>query len=215
MPWNTTYYWRVDEVETGGTVLTGTVWSFTTANFLIVDNMESYNDLNPDEPDSNRIFNVWIDGYGDATNGSLVGNDNAPFAEQTTVHDGRQSMPFVYDNTTAGKSEATLTLTDTRDWTQNGVTTMVVWYIGAGANAADPMYVVLNDTAVAVNDDPVAAQALVWTKWTIDLQTFADQGVDLSNVNTLTIGVGDRANPVAGGTGTVFFDDIGLYAPVQ
>ncbi|MBN1807323.1 MAG: hypothetical protein JW837_18905 [Sedimentisphaerales bacterium] len=215
MPWNTTYYWRVDEVETGGTVLTGTVWSFTTANFLIVDDMESYNDINPDEPDSNRIFNAWIDGYGDPANGSLVGNDNAPFAEQTIVHDGRQSMPFAYDNTTAGKSEATLTLADTRNWTQNGVSTMAIWYIGAGANAADPMYVVLNNTAVAVNDNFVAAQVLVWTEWTIDLQTFADQGVDLTNVNTITLGFGDRTNPVAGGTGTVFFDDIRLYAPAQ
>ena len=213
MPWNTTYYWRIDEVEDGGTILKGTVWSFTTANFLIVDDMESYNDLNPDEPDSNRIFNAWIDGYGDPTNGSVVGNDNAPFAEQTIVHAGRQSMPYAYDNTTAGISEATLNLTDTTDWTENGVSTLAIWYIGNGANAAEPMYVVLNGIAVAINDDLDAAQVLVWTEWTIDLQTFADQGVDLTNVNSITLGFGNRVNPTAGGTGSVFFDDIRLYAP--
>jgi len=27
-----------------------------------VDDFESYNDLDPDDPESNRIFNVWLDG---------------------------------------------------------------------------------------------------------------------------------------------------------
>jgi hypothetical protein len=72
--------------------------------------MESYNDLNPDEPGSNRIFLAWIDGFDDPANGSLVGYDNPPFAEKSIVHSGLQSMPFAYDNA-AGKSEATLTLT--------------------------------------------------------------------------------------------------------
>jgi len=64
---------------------------------------------------SNRIFNAWIDGFEDPTNGSLVGYANSPFAEQRIVHSGNQSMPFEYDNS-VGKSEATLTLTDNRDW---------------------------------------------------------------------------------------------------
>ncbi|NIO56616.1 MAG: hypothetical protein GTN72_10740, partial [Candidatus Latescibacteria bacterium] len=82
-------------------------------NFLIVDDMESYNDLDPDEPGSNRIFLAWIDGFDNpAVNGSIVGYANPPFAEQTIVHSGNQSMPFAYDNA-VGKSEATLTLTDT------------------------------------------------------------------------------------------------------
>jgi hypothetical protein len=72
--------------------------------------MESYNDLNPDEPGSNRIFLAWIDGFDDPANCSLVGYDNPPFAEKSIVHSCLQSMPFAYDNA-AGKSEATLTLT--------------------------------------------------------------------------------------------------------
>jgi hypothetical protein len=124
-----TYYWRVDEVNNANpdSLWEGDIWSFTTMDFLIVDDMESYNDLNPDDPASNRIFNAWIDGFNNpATNGSVVGNDPLPFAEQTIVHSGRQSMPFAYDNA-VGKSEATSVLTSNRDWTVNGVNTLKIW----------------------------------------------------------------------------------------
>jgi len=178
-----------------------------------VDDFESYNDLNPDDPASNRIFNSWLDGFDNpAINGSVVGHANPPFAEQTIVHGGGQSMPFAYNNG-VGKSEATLTLTDTRDWTQEGVGVLSLWFYGDTSNAAEPMYVVLNGTAGVDNDNPNAAQDAAWTEWTIDLQSFADQGVNLSNVNTITIGFGNRTNPVAGGSGMVFFDDIRLYRP--
>ncbi|NQT03842.1 MAG: hypothetical protein HQ580_17580, partial [Planctomycetes bacterium] len=56
LEWDSTYYWRVDEVENGGTTQKGIVWNFTTANFLIVDDFESYNDINEGEPGSNRIY---------------------------------------------------------------------------------------------------------------------------------------------------------------
>ena len=209
LEWDTAYHWRVDEVEAGGTTQKGMVWSFTTANFLIVDDFESYNDLDPAEPASNRIFNVWLDGFGDQTNGSLVGYDNPPFAEQAMVHSGSQSMPMSYDNA-AGKSEATLTLTYPRDWTENGVNTLTIWYIGSAANAAEPMYVVLNGSAVVTNDNPDAAQSAIWTQWNIDLQAF---GVDLANVNTISLGLGNRNNPAPGGAGMMLFDDIRLYPP--
>ncbi|MHC4534188.1 MAG: hypothetical protein ACYS6K_09560, partial [Planctomycetota bacterium] len=123
-----------------------------------------------------------------------------------------KSMPLYYDNT-VGKSEATLTLTDTRNWTQEGVGVLSIWYQGDASNAAEPMYVVLNGTAVVTHDNPDAAQIDSWTEWTIDLQAFADQGVNLANVTSITLGFGNRANPTAGGSGMVFFDDIRLYRP--
>jgi len=212
LEWDTAYYWRVDEVEADGTIQTGNVWSFTTANFLIVDDFESYNDLNPEDPESNRIFNAWIDGYGVPTNGSIVGYDNPPFAEQTIVHGGRQSMPFSYDNS-VGYSEATLTLTYPRDWTEKGVTTLTIWFIGDAANTAETLYVALNGNAIVTNDNPNAAQLDTWTEWNIDLQAFADQGVNLTNVNTISLGLGNKNNPLAGGSGMMYFDDIRLYPP--
>ncbi|MHC4629396.1 MAG: hypothetical protein ACYTDV_20655 [Planctomycetota bacterium] len=72
------------------------------------------------------------------------------------------------------------------------------------------MYVVLNSSAVVYHDNPNAAQTNTWAEWRIDLQAFADLGVDLTNVRTIGIGFGDRKNPQAGGTGLVFFDDIRL-----
>jgi hypothetical protein len=214
LEWDTTFYWRVDEIEADGTVRTGNVWSFTTADFLIVDDMEGYNDLDPADPASNRIFNAWIDGFDDPTNGSLVGYANPPFAEQSNVHSGNQSMPFEYDNA-VGISEATLTLTDRRDWTENGVDTLAIWHAGSTANAAEPMFVVLNGSAAVTNDNPDAALETSWTEWRIDLQAFADQGVNLSNVDSITLGFGNRANPVAGGAGLVFFDDIRLHRTAE
>jgi hypothetical protein len=177
-----------------------------------VDDFESYNDLDPADPDSNRIFNVWIDGFDDPANGSLVGYDTPPFAEQTIVHGGNQSMPLYYDNS-VGYSEATLTLTYPRDWTENGVSTLTIWFRGDSANAAETLYVALNGSAAVSHDNPDAAQITAWTEWTIDLQAFADQGVNLANVNTITLGLGNRNNPVAGGAGMMYFDDIRLYAP--
>ncbi|HUU17271.1 MAG TPA: hypothetical protein VMW72_08985 [Sedimentisphaerales bacterium] len=214
LEWDTTYYWRIDEVNNtnADSPWTGILWSFTTANFLIVDDFESYNDLDPADPDSNRIFNAWLDGYGDPTNGSLVGYETPPFAEQTIVHGGNQSMPLYYDNS-VGYSEATLTLTYPRDWTENGVSTLTIWFRGISDNAAETLYVALNGSAVVNHDNPDAAQATTWTEWTIDLQAFADQGVNLANVNTIALGLGNRNNPVAGGSGTMYFDDIRLYPP--
>jgi hypothetical protein len=207
------YYWRIDEVNTDDTISKGRLWNFTVADFIVVDDMESYNDLNPDEPGSNRIFNAWIDGFDNpAINGSIVGHIDPPFAERTIVHSGSQSMPFTYDNA-VGKSEATLTLTYPRDWTESGVGTLVIWYYGDATNAPETMYVVLNGTAGVDNDNPNAALVVEWTEWRIDLQAFADQGVNLTNINTITLGFGNRTNPVAGGAGMVFFDDIRLYRP--
>ncbi|MBN1805810.1 MAG: LamG domain-containing protein [Sedimentisphaerales bacterium] len=214
LEWNTSYYWRIDEVNNAhpDSPWIGPVWSFTTANFLIVDDFESYNDLEPDEPGSNRIFNAWIDGFNNPTNGSLVGFDTPPFAEQTIVHSGKQSMPFVYDNA-AGKSEATLTLTYPRDWTEKSVDTLTIWFKGKASNAAETLYVALNNSALVNHDNPNAAKINQWTQWNIDLQSFVDQGVNLTNVNSITIGLGNRNNPHAGGSGLMHFDDIRLHLP--
>jgi len=215
LEWNTTYYWRVDEANNANadSPWTGPLWSFTTANFLVVDDFESYNDLDEGEPGSNRIYLAWIDGFDNpATNGSIVGYANAPFVEQTIIHSGNQSMPMAYDNA-VGKSEATLTLTSNRDWTVNGVNTLTIWFRGSSSNAAEPMYVALNDSAVVTNDNPNAALRTSWTTWNIDLQAFADQGVNFANVNSITLGLGNRTNPVAGGAGMMYFDDIRLYPP--
>ena len=171
----------------------------------MVDDFEAYNDIDPPDPNSNRIFDKWIDGFGTTTNGALVGNDMPPYAEQTVVHGGDQSMIYRYDN--AGKtSEAILTLVYPRDWTAEGATKLSLQFRGASANAAEQMFVALGNSVV-YHADPAATQITGWNEWVVDLATF---GVNLTNVNTIAIGFGARNAPAAGGAGTMYFDDIRL-----
>jgi len=209
LAWDSSYAWRVDEVYPAETVK-GLVWSFTTADFILVDDFESYNDIDPPDPNSNRIFDIWLDGFGTTTNGALVGNDLPPYAEQTVVHGGAQSLVYRYDN--ANKtSEATLTLVYPKDWTEEGVTRLSLWFRGASGNSAERMFVALGGNAAVYHDDAAATRITRWTEWIIDLTRFADQGVNLANVNTITIGFGTKNSPAAGSTGQVYFDDIRLY----
>ncbi|KPK38886.1 MAG: hypothetical protein AMJ65_12265 [Phycisphaerae bacterium SG8_4] len=83
---------------------------------------------------------------------------------------------------------------------------------GSAANAADRVYVALSGTAVIYHDDPSATQIEGWTEWVIDLSAFGGFGVNLTNVDSITIGIGTQNAPVAtGGTGVMYFDDIRLY----
>jgi hypothetical protein len=209
LDWHSAYYWRVDGIGAAGSVK-GNVWSFETADFITVDDFESYNDLAEDDPDSNRIYLTWIDGFETTTNGAVVGYAELPLTEHGNVHGGRTSMPYSYDNN--GKySEANMTLVNPRDWTEEGVGVLSLWFNGNASNDPEAIYVVLNGTAVVYHDDPAATQAPEWTRWTIDLDQFASQGVDLTNVDSIGIGFGDKNNVQAGGAGKMLFDDIALY----
>ncbi|MHC4298421.1 MAG: PA14 domain-containing protein, partial [Planctomycetota bacterium] len=410
LQWNTTYYWRVDEVDNTNpdSPWVGGVWSFTTANFLIVDDFESYRD---NDIGNAAIWQHWIDGFDVPANGSQVGYLMPPYAETTIVHGGRQSMPLLYNNVDgATNSEAEKTLTAARDWTEEGVAELSIWFhgrpasvgsfvegpagtftmtasgadiwnvagveadefhfayktltgpgsivakvesvqntnawakacvmiretltpesahaigcitpengvasqgrpstggtsfgvnetgitaphwvklerdmagnltvshsadgttwqpvqgafpaniqmsstvyiglaltahdasatceavfsnvtitgtvspqwahqdIGIASNAAEPLYVAISNSngtrAIVAHEDPGAATIDTWTEWIIDLQKFADQGVNLTDVDKISIGLGTVGDAsAAGGSGTVYFDDIRLYRP--
>jgi hypothetical protein len=62
---------------------------------------------------------------------------------------------------------------------------------------------------VVYHDNASATQLSGWNEWVIDLSAF---GVDLTSVNTITIGIGTK-NPGAPGqgrTGTLYSDDVRL-----
>jgi len=224
LQWNKTYYWRIDEVnpaEPDGP-WKGIVWSFTTANFIVVDDFESYTD-----DVANRIFQTWKDGIG-YTNpppgypggngtGSAVGNNLPPYAEQTIVHGSGQSMPLGYDNSGAtGKARYSETFrewTSPQNWTRNNVKALTLYFYGAGANAAEQLYVALEDNASHVKvvnyPDPEAVRVAGWQEWNIELTQFA--GVNLAAVKKMYIGLGNRTSPKVGGTGTIYIDDIRVY----
>jgi hypothetical protein len=421
LAWATSYYWRIDEVNSVNpdSPWVGNLWSFTTGDFLVIDDFEDYN------AGANQIWYSWHDGLGYGTpgtadyfagngTGAAVGDETtASYTEETIVHSGRQSMPLAYDNNKQGYSkysETELKLTAPRDWTEEGVANLSLWFrgypgstgsfvegpvgtytmtasgadiwlvnnveadefhfaykmlsgagsiiakvnsvqntndwakagvmireslnpdsahafacvtpangvamqyrpstggtsanynqtgvaapywvklersisglftvshsangttwqpvtgatpqtismganvyiglaltahdaaltcqavfsnvtttgnvtgqwahqdIGITSNAAEPLYVAVSNSAgnpaIVINDDPAAAQVDTWTEWVIPLQAFADQGIVLTNVDRIAIGLGTRGNTtVAGGSGKMFFDDIRLYRP--
>jgi hypothetical protein len=128
LEWGQKYFWRVDEVNGDDSISQGFVWSFTVADYLIVDDFESYDDR---EGTGTRIYETWIDGYVDGSSGSVVGNWDPPFAEQTIVHGGRQSMPLDYNNVDPPYfSEAYREFTPVQNWTLDGLDTLNLWVRG-------------------------------------------------------------------------------------
>jgi len=129
LEWGATYFWRIDAIEADGTVHKGPIWTFTVANYLLVDDFESYTD---DEASGEAIWQTWIDGFGMDENGSQAGYLAPPYAEQEVVHEGAQSMPLSFDNDVEGPtySEAIKTLSYPRDWTEQGVGELSLWFRG-------------------------------------------------------------------------------------
>ena len=414
LAWFTQYFWRIDEVNdlNPDSPWAGNLWSFTTGDFLVVDDFEDY------DSGDNQIWFAWHDGLGAGApgspnyvpsngTGSAVGDETTlSYTEETIVHSGSQSMPLVYDNNKQGfsnYSETELTLTYPRDWTEEGVANLSLWFrgyaasvgsfvegpvgtynmtgsgadiwneadqfhyayktltgvgsmvakvesitntnvwakagvmiretlepgsvhasmvvtpgqgvsfqrrvftgdvssntdttgieapywvkierdlsgnftayssangstwdmlgtesitmgsnvyiglaltshdaaltceavftnvtttgtvspqwanqdIGISSNDAEPLYVAVSNSAgspaVVVHDDANAATTDTWTEWVIPLQTFADQGINLTNVDRIAIGLGTQGNmTVTGGSGKVLIDDIRLYQP--
>jgi len=201
-----TYYWKINEVNMAEipTTLEGKVWNFTTKEYLVVDDFESYNDIDPPAPESHRIFESWIDGYGVAANGALVGNDppQPSYAETVIVHGDNQSIPLFYNNTGgATYSEAELPL-ESEDWTRAGIKTLVLYFHGTSGNTGN-LYVKINGLEAPYPGDAADIAKPRWKQWDIDL---ASLGIGLQNVTTLSIGVGGN-----GTAGTLYVDDIRLY----
>ncbi len=190
---NTVYYWKVNEVS-DTEAWPGNVWSFTTQDYLVVDDFEDYNDYPPDE-----IFNTWIDGWDVPTNGSLAGNAEPPFAETTIVNSGSQSMPVYFDNSMAPVSEAKRTYDEAQDWTQAGATSIVLYYQFGADSVGQELYVKINDVKVA------AVPVAVVEGWSPIIVDLAGAGIDPTQVSSMTIGIDG-----AGATGIVYVDDIML-----
>jgi hypothetical protein len=225
-----TYYWKINEVNEAETPTTwqGDVWHFAVADYLVVDDMESYGDANtPGEPGS-RIWYTWRDGAGWSNPApGWGGNGTGAMVDVGTavVNTGNQSLKYDYDNdgTLGGSpaayySEATANIDDLttigRDWTKGGVKALSLWFYGDPGNAAtatEQMYVKVGGAKVVYDGDMADIQEASWHEWNIDLADFAALGANLNNVTQISIGFGNENNTTAGGSGVVYFDDIRLY----
>ncbi len=197
----TTYYWRIDEVNKAQDHATwqGNIWSFSTGNYIVVDDFENYSAYWP-----NTIDNTWMDGWGTLFNGSII------YSETQVAHRGQQSMLIIYDNSSTSYSEATVDtnyLAIGRDWTIAGPQMLSLWFHGyPGNSTTEQMYIKLNGSKVVYDGDPDNMAREQWQKWDIDLAAF---GVNLRNVSTFSIGF--EKTGATGGFGWIFIDDIRLY----
>ncbi|MGB2863787.1 MAG: hypothetical protein WBC05_10720, partial [Sedimentisphaerales bacterium] len=118
-----------------------------------------------------------------------------------TSHDAALTCEAVFSN-------VTITGTAGTQWANQD--------IGIASNAPEPLYVALSNStgtpAVVYHDDPAAATIDTWTEWVIPLQAFADQGINLADVDRIAIGLGTQGNMTnPGGSGKMFIDDVRLY----
>ncbi len=201
----TTYYWKVDEVNNAEatSVWEGLVWSFSTQDSFLIEDFEAYDD---DIDAGTTIWQTWIDGIDDPSNGgAVVGYDQSPFAEQDIVYAGGQAMPLRYNNTSSPYySEADRTFSTPQNWAKAGITTLVIHFRGDFDNAVNPIYAVVNGTRVDYDGGADIISLPIWKQWNIDLTGIPN----LQNVRTLSIGVGGGS---PGGTGILYVDSIRLY----
>ena len=193
------YFWKVNEVGAEST-WQGDLWSFSTAEFGVVDDFESYTD---DIDVGEAIYQTWIDGVENGT-GSYVGyelSSSGTFGETAIVHGGRQSMPLFYDNAGVTMSEATYSF-PAEDWTARGIQSLSLWFYGDPDNTGQ-LYVKINGTKVPYNGGSADLQRDQWQPWNIDLSA---SGASVSDVASLTIGVEG-----ASAKGVLYIDDIRLY----
>ncbi|MGE5293921.1 MAG: LamG domain-containing protein [Solirubrobacterales bacterium] len=210
LEYNTQYFWRVDAVNdvNPDSPWTSGVWNFTTGNFLVVDDFESYQDV---LGEGKAIFDTWLDGWQDEDNGSIVGYDEAPFCKDTVTaaHGGEQLMPLRYDNTTATVSEAMRVWPEPQDWTVNSFNTLRLFVAGKAYNVPGVLYITLVDDTGAsytVQRDIAEASLLeTWTELEIPLNEFT--GVDMASITSMAIGIMNKAGAEKA-VGTLLIDDI-------
>jgi regulation of enolase protein 1 (concanavalin A-like superfamily) len=82
-------------------------------------------------------------------------------------------------------------------------------------NSAEAMYVTIEDSAgksaTVVNADAATTVRPSWQEWRVPYSELS--GVNLARVDKMVIGVGSKTAPAAGGSGTVYIDDIGHGRP--
>jgi hypothetical protein len=229
---DTTYYWRVDEVN-GPNIWKGSVWRFTVADYIIIDDFESYND-------STDLIDTWCEEWcqGFEATGAVL--RLAKEAAGEPVHSGEQATLYDYDTNSApywwrvhDYAEAWLPFDPPRDFNDAGVILLTLSFYGDpnnDVNDTEQMYAGLSDSnglyaEVRYGDnegeDMNNLKVEDWYQWNIPLAYFSDgnlaavpNDVDLRDVNRLYIGFGNRREPVPAGKGIVYFDDVRLSPPV-
>lgn len=194
-----TYYWRIDEINDAdaNSPWTGDIWKFTTADYLVVDDFESYERF--------TIYDTW----------TQIDQAYIYLSKQPEpVHKCRQSMAFSYYYDSYFYSEITYQFSPAQDWDSAGIKTLELFFYGQADNDTNAqMYIALSDgnvnALVQYNGDANDLTNETWQPWRIDLQNL---NLDLSNIEYISIGFRIGTSEQSGfGLGTIFFDDIRLF----
>ena len=211
LDYSTTYYWSITEVNQAETPAAhaGPVWHFTTPDYAVVDDFESYSGNEGEE-----VFMTWFDGFGGdgSLGGSTTGHIDGPSVETTLVASGGQSMPIFYDNdggfanidgqvSSPSFSEVVREFDPPQDWTASGIQSLSLAFRGTADNSGQ-LYVKINGTKVVYNGAATDIASSVWLSWVVDLSTVAG---NLTSIRELSIGID------GGGAGMLYIDDIRLH----
>ncbi len=203
LAFNQRYQWRVDEIGPSGTV-PGHTWTFTTGDFLTVNDFESY-------PDDAAIQSAWVH--------NIPGGFDYVFCETSTRHQGARALRLSYQNQYEPFfTEAVCAFDAPQDWTRRDVDTLSIAFRGEEENIEQPIYLTLTDAAGAsatvTHPLTYAVQTEYWRQWDLDLAEFAAAGVDLTAVTDMTIGLGDATQSAQppDDLDTIYIDHIRLRA---
>jgi hypothetical protein len=206
------YFWRIDEVNASDEVeWPGSVWNFRAADHIVVEDFDSYDN-------DGDLWDVWSDYFTNGTGAEVY----LETADANFIIDGN-SMMYEYDNGRSPYyySESTRIFSPSMDWTVEGLKALVLWFHGEPGNDAERMYLRVTDggsprgeatIVYADSNDLIQEPEDAWHEWNIELSDANFSEVDLSDVNGITIGFGDRDNPQPGPEGYVYFEDIRLYS---
>jgi len=203
---DTTYYWRIDEVNDQN-VWPGEIWSFTTTDHLVVDDFEAYNDVDPPDPNSNRIYDTWK-----STNNVSLSTKHANKCSKKSM-----AIKLLDYHTWKYTENVVRTFTPPQDWTATGAKALELFFSDITQNSYTSIniYIALNDgNNEAFATYPIDSNNItkyLWYLWRIDLQEFQD--IDLSNIESMEIGFySDTNNPSLDLNDEFLFDDIRLYS---
>ena len=157
----TTYYWKIDEVDEGASnTIEGDLWYFTTADYLTVDDFDA-NDISPWEVTGNVEI-------------ALVNNNSTM---EITCGAGLSGSTY-------------LAPPPQSDWTQQGLMAMRLSFLGdLSIDATATLSVTVNNTTVSYDNAEGLLQTPVWTTWYIPYATLTGLGADISNVTKVQINV--------------------------
>jgi hypothetical protein len=195
---------------------------------MAVEDFESYG---PDDVGPDYIFDTWLDGAGDEHGIGGNGTGSSVYlalGPEPLPLQGEKMMMYMYDSTGSeremGYSQAKRTFDPNENWQDNCEVMLQLWFYGDEDNIVESMWVALSDDSneamseygIYSPDKPEDITVEEWRSWNIDL--LGEFGsLNLSNIETMSIGFGDRGRPGDQGVdrwGTVYFDYISVCEPI-